>query len=236
MHQGSARPRLSILVPAFNEERNLAKTAGRLLGADFGMSFEVIIIDDGSTDGTLRVAEEIARGNPAARLVRNQKNLGKGASLRKAAAIADGELLAIQDADLEYDPAEIPRLLGPLLEGRCDAVYGSRFLARAEGMSRLHMFGNRFLTSAANLMFGGRLTDMETCYKLMRKSVWDSLTLTKDRFEIEGEITGELLRHGLRICELPISYRARGYGQGKKINVADGLKTFATLVECRLRR
>lgn len=229
-------PGLSILMPAFNEEAGIARAISQLLATDFGVPFELIVINDGSRDRTLQEASRAARNHPEVKVISREKNAGKGAALRLGACSASGRLVIIQDADLEYDPREIPRLLAALSEGGCGAVYGSRFLGRTRGMSAAHLFGNRFLTLATNLLFGSRLTDMETCYKLMPRSTWNSLALTRDRFEFEGEVTAELLRRGHRIREVPISYKARGYELGKKINWVDGIKTFATLLGCRLRR
>jgi glycosyltransferase involved in cell wall biosynthesis len=212
---------LSILIPVFNEERCLPELLRRLEAVAFPIPVEVVLADDGSTDGTGDILASLA-GHPRYQVLRLGDNRGKAAAIQRAIEHARGDLYVIQDADLEYDPAQLPSLLAPILQGDADIVYGSRFLGQLEGMKPLHVWGNRFLTWVTNRLYRTRLTDMETCYKLAPAAFYRQIEITSRRFELEPEITAKLLRQGHRIREVPILFQGRGRGEGKKISWTDG--------------
>ena len=224
-------PDLSVLIPVYNEERTLE----RLLDAveERPEVSELVIVDDGSTDATA----EILRARDfkvKAQVIHHERNRGKGAALRTAIAAATGDVALVQDADLEYDPAEFPLLLAPIERGRAEVVYGSRSFAAHSAYSFWFVIGNKFVTLWTNVLFNSYLSDMETCYKLMPLSVWRSLDLQSDRFDIEPEITAKLLKSGHRIYEVPISYAARGRVEGKKLTWRDGVLALWTLSRIRV--
>jgi glycosyltransferase involved in cell wall biosynthesis len=227
--------RVSFLVPAYNE----AATIETVLDAveELPLDRQIVVVDDGSTDDTGLIVERWAIGREGVVLLR-QPNRGKGAAIRAAIPHADGEVVVIQDADLEYDPADVPALIEPILRGAADVVYGSRL--RGGKPQRAYMFwhlvGNRMLTLLTNVLFNTTLSDMETGYKAFRTEVLRSLQLTQDDFAIEPEITGEVCRRKLRIYELPISYYGRTYAEGKKITWRDGFRAVGVLGRVRLRR
>ena len=221
---------LSVLIPVYNEERTLE----RLLDAveERPEVSELVIVDDGSTDRT----PEILSGRDfkvPVQVIRHERNRGKGAALRTAIVAATGDVALVQDADLEYDPAEFPLLLAPIERGRAEVVYGSRSFAAHSAYSFWFVIGNKFVTLWTNVLFNSYLSDMETCYKLMPLSVWRSLDLSSDGFDIEPEITAKLLRSGRRIYEVPISYAARGRVEGKKLTWRDGVMALWTLSRIR---
>ena len=221
---------LSVLIPVYNEERTLE----RLLDAveERPEVSELVIVDDGSTDRT----PEILSGRDfkvRVQVIRHERNRGKGAALRTAIAAATGDVALVQDADLEYDPAEFPLLLAPIERGRAEVVYGSRSFAAHSAYSFWFVIGNKLVTLWTNVLFNSYLSDMETCYKLMPLSVWRSLDLRSDGFDIEPEITAKLLRSGRRIYEVPISYAARGRVEGKKLTWRDGVMALWTLSRIR---
>ena len=221
---------LSVLIPVYNEERTLE----RLLDAveERPEVSELVIVDDGSTDRT----PEILSGRDfkvPVQVIRHERNRGKGAALRTAIAAATGDVALVQDADLEYDPAEFPLLLAPIERGRAEVVYGSRSFAAHSAYSFWFVIGNKLVTLWTNVLFNSYLSDMETCYKLMPLSVWRSLDLSSDGFDIEPEITAKLLRSGRRIYEVPISYAARGRVEGKKLTWRDGVVALWTLSRIR---
>lgn len=232
---------LSILIPLYNEEEFIATLLERVLSAPLpeGIEREVIVVDDGSNDGSVEVAAEVAERYPdKVRLVRHPKNLGKGAAIRTAIEHATGEFSIIQDADLEYDPREYPRLLKPLLEGAADAVYGSRFMIVGERrvLYYWHSVGNRLLTTLCNVFADVNLTDMETCYKAFRTSLVQSIPIRSNRFGIEPELTIKLSQRSARIYETPISYHGRTYEEGKKIGLKDAVEAFYVILKTRFRR
>jgi glycosyltransferase involved in cell wall biosynthesis len=227
---------VSIIVPVFNEARTVAAVIDSLRSVDLPAPREIVVVDDGSTDGTREVLDRIDRTYGNLMVLRLERNGGKGTAIRRGLAAAHGSIIAIQDADLEVDPAQIASLLMPILRGEADVVYGSRFLAGRPAAPWLTIAANRFLTAATNVLYGARLTDMETCYKLMRTSVARSLDLESARFEIEPEITAKLLRRGHRILELPITFQPRSRAQGKKIGWRDGVDALRVLVACRFGR
>ncbi|MDD8015676.1 MAG: glycosyltransferase family 2 protein [Acidobacteriota bacterium] len=214
--------KLSIVIPVFNEKNTVREILRRVEEADAGVDKEIIIVDDFSTDGTRAILMGLDK--PAIKVLLHEKNRGKGAALRTGFAAATGDIILIQDADLEYNPAEYPRLLEPILDGRADVVYGSRFLG---GPHRVlffwHYVGNRFLTTLSNITTNLNLTDMETCYKVFRREILRKITLRSERFGIEPEMTIKISRLKCRIYEVPISYAGRDYSEGKKIGWKDGL-------------
>jgi glycosyltransferase involved in cell wall biosynthesis len=224
-------PELSVLIPVYNE----ARTLERLLDAveERPEVSELVIVDDGSTDSTPRILEG-RDFKVRAHVIRHEWNRGKGAAVRTAIAAATGEVALVQDADLEYDPAEFPLLLAPIERGRAEVVYGSRSFAAHSAYSFWFVIGNKLVTLWTNVLFNTYLSDMETCYKLMPLPVWRSLDLQSDRFDIEPEITAKLLKSGHRIYEVPISYAARGRVEGKKLTWRDGVMALWTLSRIRV--
>lgn len=213
---------VSILMPVYNERDTIEEIVRRVRAA--GVHQEIVIVDDCSTDGTRDLLIELDRAEDI-RVVMHGYNRGKGAALRTAMAHAQGDVLMIQDADLEYDPNDYQTLLAPIERGHADVVYGSRFLENArQDPSRLHRLGNRALTWASNATTGFQLTDMETCYKVIRRDLLRGMMLRENRFGFEPEITAKLARRKARLVEAPIAYHSRGYDEGKKIGVRDGLR------------
>jgi len=222
-------PGLTIIVPCFNEAATLEMTIERVLSAECaGLSKEVIIVDDGSIDESAAIAAGIAERAPNVRLISHQENLGKGMAIRSGFLEAVGDIVLIQDADMEYNPADYPKLLRPILDGRADVVYGSRFRGGDEGrvLYYWHSIGNRLLTLLSNMFTNLNLTDMETGYKVFRREVARSLDLREKRFGIEPEITAKIsaLKPMPRIYEVGISYSGRTYAEGKKVNWKDGMR------------
>ena len=226
---------ISILVPVFNESATIAAVVERLLTIDLPAPREIIIVNDGSRDGTRSVLEALP---PRAGLtvVHSDQNRGKGHAVRLGLSRASGSIIAIQDADLELDPAQLAVLVVPLLSGEADVVYGSRFLTSVSATPSMTYAANRFLTVMTNLLYGSSITDMETCYKIMRTDVARSLALSANRFDIEPEITAKLLRAGHRIVERPVRFSPRSRAAGKKIGWRDGLKAIVVLLHLRFSR
>jgi glycosyltransferase involved in cell wall biosynthesis len=232
---GPASELLTIIVAAYNERRTVRAVIDRLLAIDLPLPREILIVDDGSTDGTGEVLAAAVDENLPITVIRGERNHGKGYAIRRGLARARGSIVAIQDADLELDPQQLATLVAPILRGESDVVYGSRFLRGATGAPWLTVAANRVLTAVTNLLYGAALTDMETCYKIMRTDVARSLGLTADRFDIEPEITARLLRGGHRIHEMPVRFDPRSRAQGKKIGWRDGLRALQVLVVERMR-
>lgn len=227
--------RLSVIIPVYNEEQTIHEVLERVAAVDLGpIEKEIVIANDGSTDGTRRVIDDRQLPpNLPVHVYHSPINLGKGAAVRMGLAFASGDILLVQDADLELDPNEYAELIAPLLDGRADVVYGSRFLRPTSKVALRSRAANRFLTLLTNLLFGGRLTDMETAYKVMRREALQGIRLRTVGFDIEPELTARLLRAGRRIVEVPISYNPRSADEGKKMRFVDGVDAIYTLLKCR---
>jgi glycosyltransferase involved in cell wall biosynthesis len=221
---------LSVVIPAYNEEATLESIGRRVLDSPF--TAEVLIVDDGSTDATAEIATKLADADQRVRLIRQGYNQGKGAALRTGFAEATAAVVLVQDADLEYDPSEYPTLLEPILDGRADVVYGSRFLAGRPHrvLYYWHSVGNRLLTTLSNMATNLNLTDMETCYKVFKREVIQSIVIEEDRFGFEPEITAKIALGDHIIYEVGISYSGRTYAEGKKIGWRDGVRALICIV------
>jgi dolichol-phosphate mannosyltransferase len=228
-------PLISIVVPVYNEVRTVASVIERLFAIDLPAPREILVVNDGSTDGTREVLDQIHK-RPELRIIHAEKNGGKGSAIRTGFANASGTIVAIQDADLELDPAQLAALVKPILDGRTRVVYGSRFLAGRPAAPWLSIAANEVLTGVTNVLFGGRLTDMETCYKVMAADIAKSLNLESNRFDIEPEITAKLLRAGHTILELPVRFEPRSRAQGKKIGWRDGVRAIQVLLKYRFSK
>ncbi len=226
---------VSFLIPAFNEAATIGEVLARIDALE--LDSEIIVVDDGSTDATASIVEAFAAGRPQVELLR-QPNRGKGSAVRLAATRMTQEIAVIQDADMEYDPADVIALIAPIQRGVADVVFGSRLSGGAPQRAYLfwHLVGNRVLSLLTGLLFNTTLSDMETGYKAFRADVLRSLRLTRDDFGIEPEITGEVCRRKLRVYEMPIAYYGRTYAEGKNITWRDGVKAVGVLVAVRLRR
>ena len=227
--------KLSVVIPVFNEAATIRDLVKLVMDADAGIGKELVLVDDCSTDGTGDVLKQLAIEHPEWRILFHSVNQGKGAALRTGFAAATGDLVIVQDADLEYDPREYPLLLGPILDGRADVVFGSRFLGG--GPHRVcffwHSLGNRLLTTFSNMMTNLNLTDMEVCYKVFRREVLRGIVLKENRFGFEVEITAKVARGRWRIYEVPISYYGRSYEEGKKITWRDGFQALWCICKYR---
>ncbi|RUL85843.1 bifunctional glycosyltransferase/class I SAM-dependent methyltransferase [Tautonia sociabilis] len=231
----TSRPLLSLITPVYNERRTLRTIIRRVLEAPLPAPFELIAIDDGSTDGSGEVLRELAEADPRIRVFRHDRNRGKGAAIRTALPHLRGEIAVIQDADLEYDPDDLPRLVRPILDGRADAVFGSRFLSGEyrRVLYFWHSLGNALLTGLTNVLCDLNLTDMETGYKAVRADLLRQTPLRSRKFGVEPELTVRLSQWGIRLYEVPISYAGRTYLEGKKVRWADGLRAIGVLLRCR---
>jgi glycosyltransferase involved in cell wall biosynthesis len=223
-------PLLSVVMPVFNERDTIDEILRRVLAVP--IRIQLIVIDDCSTDGTRDRLQELSR-TLSFTLVLQPKNGGKGSALRAGFERVSGDLVVIQDADLEYSPEEYPELIELICRGRADVVYGSRFIGRHRVFLFTHYVGNRILTLLTNVLYNTMLTDMETCFKVMRVEVLRSMTLRSDRFGIEPELTAKIFKRGYRVYEVPITYDGRGYDEGKKITWKDGIDAVWTLLKYR---
>lgn len=224
--------KLSVVVPTYNEVDTIGEVLQRVRAVELPLEREIIVVDDGSTDGTREIIAAEAASDDVIALF-HPLNRGKGAAVRSGIAHATGDWLIIQDADLELDPADYARLLSPILVGQAQVVYGSRFRDGYGSLPLRQRFGNVFLTRLTNLLYGARLTDMETCYKLLPTEVMKEIGIRANRFEIEPEITAKLLKRGYHIHEVPISYRYRNQDEGKKLGWRDGVQALWALIKYR---
>ena len=225
-----ADPLLSVVMPCYNERNTIEEIIRRVFAVP--IRTELIVVDDGSKDGTRDILAELAR-ELKFKLILQPRNAGKGAALRRGFEEVTGDLVVIQDADLEYSPEEFPELIELICEGRADVVYGSRFLGRHRVFMFTHYFGNRIVTLLTNVLYNTMLTDMETCYKVMRTEVLRSFTLESNGFGIEPEMTAKIFKRGYRVYEVPITYDGRGYEEGKKITWRDGIVALWVLLKYR---
>lgn len=227
--------KLSIVIPVYNEESTISEVIERVLAVPLpGLQKEIVVVNDGSTDHSREAIDQANLKNQGVMFVHHSLiNLGKGAAVRYGFQMATGDIILIQDADLELDPEEYPHLLQPILDGKAQVVYGSRFLQPNPRISLRTRLGNSLVTWATRLLFGGQITDMETAYKVFRAEIIKKLPLKAVRFEIEPEITAQLLRNGYTIHEVPIAYNPRSEGEGKKIRWTDGITAISTLMKLR---
>jgi glycosyltransferase involved in cell wall biosynthesis len=225
--------KLSVIVPVYNERTTLVEVLRRMRTVELpdGIDREIIMVDDGSTDGTRDVLRQL--GDSTVRVVLHDTNRGKGAAVRTGLESATGDYVLIQDADLEYDPDDWPKLIAPVQRGRARVVYGSRFTGERRNMLFLHWVGNRMLSLVTNMLYNTTLSDMETCYKLIDRDLMLDLGLRSNRFDIEPEITAKILKRRIRIYEVPISYTGREFDEGKKITWRDGFAALWTLAKFR---
>lgn len=223
--------KLSVIVPAFNERNTIVEIVRRMRAVELPMAREIIVVDDGSNDGTRDVLKQL--DDSTLRVVYHPENRGKGAAIRTGLEYVTGDLVLIQDADLEYDPDDWPKLLNPVLKGRAVVVYGSRFTGERRNMLFWHWVANRFLSLVANVLFNSTLSDMETGHKLFDRRIIDQVPLRARSFDFEPEVTAKLLKAGIRIYEVPISYAGRTLEEGKKITWQDGAIALWTLVKYR---
>jgi len=223
---------LSIIIPIYNEKDTILELLNRIKKVRLKKEYEILMIDDGSTDGTREILEKIKNENNY-KVLFKEKNSGKGESLKLGFKKAVGQYVIVQDADLEYDPKDYLKLLEEISKHKKTVVYGSRFMGEYKDMSSLHYFGNQLLTFITNLLYGVKLTDMETCYKLFPRELIQSLKLRASRFEFEPEVTAKILKKGYKIVEVPISYAGRSHSEGKKITWKDGFSAIFSLVKYR---
>src|SRR6516162_1238988 len=225
---------LTVIMPVFNERATVAEVIRRMRAVDLPLTLQIIAVDDGSSDGSDKVLGALE--DSTVRVLRHKQNQGKGAAIRTGLVEARGDLVLIQDAALEYDPNDWPKLLDPILRGKARVVYGSRFTGERKNMLPLHWVGNRLLSLVTNVLYSSTLSDMETCYKLFDAQVLEGLTIQSNRFDFEPEITAKVLRRGHRIYEVPISYAGREPDEGKKITWRDGVGALKALVKYRFTR
>lgn len=225
-------PLLSVVMPVFNERATVEEIVARVLAVP--MRIELVAVDDASTDGSREVLERLSKER-GFRLLVQDRNRGKGAAVRRGIEAATGDVVVVQDADLEYSPEEYPELVDLIARGKADAVFGSRFIGRHRCFLFTHYLANLFLNLVTNVLYNTTMTDMETCFKAVRAEVLKDLDLRSDRFGIEPEITAKLFRRGARVYEVPITYEGRDYGEGKKITWRDGFPALWTLVKYRFR-
>lgn len=226
--------KLSVVIPVYNEVGTVRTIIDSVMSTPYDK--EIIVVDDGSDDGTSDILGSLSL--PELKVLRHQKNQGKGAALRTGFKVASGDFIIVQDSDLEYDPADYPKILKPLLDDKADVVYGSRFIGGDEHRALFfwHMVGNKILTLFSNMLSNLNLTDMETCYKAFRREILDRITIEENRFGFEPEITAKAAKLGARIYEVGVSYSGRTYAEGKKINWKDGLSALRCIIKYNLLR
>lgn len=224
---------LSIIVPVYNEEATLEEILEQVLAVDLGeLERELVLVDDGSTDGSREILERY-RDREGFQVIFHEKNGGKGRAVRTGLEHAKGDIIIIQDADLEYDPEDYPVVLAPILAGKADVVYGSRFKGSGRAFLATHYYGNKLITFIANILYNTCLTDIETCYKAFRREVFDKVKLRSNTFDIEPEITAKIFKNKFRVFEVPISYSGRDFEEGKKITWRDGFIAIWALIRFR---
>ena len=224
--------RLSVIIPVYNERNTIQEIIRRVRAVDLGeIQKEIIVVDDGSTDGTSDILK--LEDDSTTKVFRHKENRGKGAAVRTGLESATGDYLVVQDADLEYEPEDFRTMLAPMLKKKAEVVYGSRFTGEHRDMLFWHMVGNKLLSLVTNVLYNTTLSDMETCYKMFARSALDGIRVRSDHFDFEPEITAKVLKKGIRIYEVPISYAGREYSEGKKIRWTDGFSALWTLVKYR---
>jgi dolichol-phosphate mannosyltransferase len=231
---------LSIIVPVFNEEKTISGILNILCSINLGVKKEIIIVDDGSKDNSRKVIEKYLKEKKKSEKIKfnfiSKTNGGKGSAIKKGFEIATGDIITIQDADLEYDPNDFKRLIKPIIENKVSVVYGSRYLNKQEKGYKLAYIANQFLTFLTKVIYNSKITDMETCYKVFKKEIVKNLDLQANHFDMEPEITAKILKKGLRIKEMPISYKPRTVDEGKKINWKDGVQAVYTLLYWKFKK
>ena len=225
---------LSVLVPVYNERSTIGEVIRRIRSVDVPLEVEIVVVNDGSSDGTDKVLATLE--DSTVRVFNHAKNQGKGAALRTGLEAATGDLIIIQDADLEYDPEDWIKLLDPIMKNKAFVVYGSRFTGERKNMLLLHWIGNRFLSLVTNVLYATTLSDLETCYKCFDRRVIEPVHIVSNRFDFEPEITAKVLRQGFRIYEVPISYAGREFDEGKKITWKDGFAALTALIKFRFTK
>ncbi len=225
---------LSVLVPVYNERSTIGEVIRRIRSVDVPLEVEIVVVNDGSSDGTDKVLATLE--DSTVRVFNHAQNQGKGAALRTGLEAATGDLIIIQDADLEYDPEDWIKLLDPIIKHKAFVVYGSRFTGERKNMLLLHWIGNRFLSLVTNVLYATTLSDMETCYKCFDRRVIEPVHIISNRFDFEPEITAKVLRQGFRIYEVPISYAGREFDEGKKITWKDGFAALKALIKFRFTK
>ena len=225
---------LTVVIPVYNERATVAEIIRRIRAVEIPLTLQVIVVDDGSSDGSDKVLQALE--DSTVRVIRHTHNQGKGAAIRTGMEAMTGDLLLIQDADLEYDPDDWPRLLEPILKGKARVVYGSRFTGERKNMLPLHWFGNRMLSLVTNILYSSTLSDMETCYKLFDAQALEGMNIVSNGFDFEPEVTAKVLRRGHRIYEVPISYAGREPDEGKKITWRDGFSALSALIRFRFTK
>lgn len=227
--------KLSIVIPVYNEKDTINEIINRVLSANMNADKEIIIVDDGSKDGTREVLKMLGDSKPDLKIIFKENNSGKGDSLKEGFKYTTGDYVIVQDADLEYDPRDYQKLLDVVENKNNTTVYGSRFSGIYKDMTNLHFFGNKFLTMLTNIIFGVSLTDMETCYKLIPGDFARTIDIKSKRFNFEPEMTAKILKSGMIIVEVPITYNGRSFREGKKITWKDGLSAVSTLIRYKFR-
>jgi glycosyltransferase involved in cell wall biosynthesis len=227
-----ARERLSVLVPVWNERATIERLLNAVVAVDAGVDLEVLVADDGSTDGTREVLSRL--GLPGVRVIFMDENVGRGGVIKHLWTLATGSLIVHQDADLEYDPQDYKQLVAPLLSGSADVVYGSRFKGSIERMRWLNRMGNIVMTGASRVLYGVNVSDLMTCYKMYRRSLIDGLHIRANGFDFEAEFTARLAQRGARFAEVPVSFYGRTFEEGKKIRAFDAVRVMRELVRCKL--